>query len=76
MSTCTFLNGACVTKGACSTYTVTTANGAASCPTVTNASGVACTYAGGTETKCADKACTDTIASPSAPNCTAYLSSC
>ena len=77
LSTCVYDGLNCVTQADCATYDAkTVGSGAAvNCANLTDTSGNKCTFVIGAA-KCAARACTDTIASPSVANCIAYLSSC
>ena len=72
ISTCAFNGTACAAAAACTSYALTTF---AACNAATDGAGNACGWVTG-GTACKVKACTDTLTTPSAANCSAYLSSC
>ena len=69
---CSFDGTSCFIAGACSTYVLNTF---ALCNATNDAAGNACGWITG-GTTCKSKACTDTVPTPSAATCTAYLSRC
>ena len=77
LSSCAFDGVNCIAKvAACTTYDAQTAGSGAAinCANLVDTSGNKCTFSSGS--KCAARACSDTISNPSAAICKAYLSTC
>lgn len=72
LSTCAFNGTACVAAAACTSYGL---NSFAACSVTTDGAGNFCGWVTG-GTTCKARACTDTVPSASAANCSAYLSTC
>ena len=72
LSSCAFNGTACAAAAACSSYALNTF---VLCNATTDGAGNVCGWATG-GAACKAKACTDAVPTPSAANCSAYLSSC
>ena len=72
MNTCTYNGTSCAIAAACSSYSLSTFE---ACNVTNDGYGNSCGWATGAST-CKAKECTDAITSPSAANCTAYISNC